>query len=67
MHFNVNPEYVQSLKTVINSIPGIDSLRQKPIVTNEEVSEGVAKILKHVRSDTNIIFCGSMGLQGTFA
>lgn len=61
---DVNPEYVQSLKTVINSIPGIDSLRQKPIVTNEEVSEGVTKILKHVGTIPTLFFVDPWGYKG---
>ena len=61
---DVNPEYVQSLKTVINSIPGIDSLRQKPIVTNEEVSEGIVTILKHVGTIPTLFFVDPWGYKG---
>ena len=59
-----NLEYVQNLKDVINSIQGIDRLKNKPLIINKEVGEEVAQILESVKTIPTLFFVDPWGYKG---
>ena len=61
---DINPEYAQSLEDAIDLIPGIGSLKNRPIVENTEVGEGWTQILKHVKAIPTLFFVDPWGYKG---
>lgn len=61
---DINPKFVQSLKTVINSIPDIDLLKNTPNFENTEVGVGWTLILEHVNGIPTLFFVDPWGYKG---
>ena len=61
---DINQEYIQSLKSVINSIPDIDLLKNTPNYKNTEVGKGWAQILEHVKGIPTLFFVDPWGYKG---
>ncbi len=61
---DIKLEFVQNLEDVINSIPGIDNLKNKPIVINKEVGKEVAQILESVKTVPTLFFVDPWGYKG---
>ena len=62
---DIDLKSVQNLEGTISSIPGIDVLKHKPLVTNTEVSgEGLDRILDHVKTIPTLFFVDPWGYKG---
>jgi len=61
---DINPEYAQSLEDAIDLIPGINSLKNRPIVENTEVGEGLTQILGYVKAIPTLFFMDPWGYKG---
>jgi three-Cys-motif partner protein len=58
------PEFARSLEEVINSIPGIDTLKFRPRVKNEEVGQKIVDALKETRLIPTLLFVDPWGYKG---
>lgn len=63
---DANPKYTKSLEDAINLIEGIDTLKNKPIVTNSEMGEEEVsvQILDHVKGMPALFFVDPWGYKG---
>lgn len=58
------PQYVDSLRNAINSLPGIETLRYKPIVKCLETGEGIVQILENTKMPPTFFFADPFGYKG---
>jgi len=58
------PEFATSLKNTIDSIPGIETLKYKPQVRNEEVSHKIVESLQTIRLIPTLLFADPWGYKG---
>jgi len=56
--------FVRSLNEEILQIPGINELRYKPIVNNNEVGDGIAKIFESIKLLPSLFFVDPWGYKG---
>ena len=64
-YFNdVEPQYSESLKSEINSLPGIGKLKFQPRVYSQEVGEEVAKTIEAVKFVPTLSFIDPWGYKG---
>lgn len=61
---DVEPKYVQYLKTAINSIPDIGNLKWEPDVMNMEVGEKVAQVFQGMKMIPTLFFVDPWGYKG---
>jgi three-Cys-motif partner protein len=61
---DVDMNYVNSLQESINSIPGIDNLRYKPQVINQEVGENIVKTFNEQKLAPTLFFVDPWGYKG---
>lgn len=55
---------IQSLEQEINNLPGIDSLKHKPKVNNQEVGEEIVKMFEQMRLIPTLFFVDPWGYKG---
>jgi len=58
------PEFANSLRETIDAIPGVESLKYKPRVENEEVGQKIAENLKGVKLIPTLFFVDPWGYKG---
>jgi three-Cys-motif partner protein len=64
-HFNdYDAENVRSLESAINSLPGIETLKYKPVVHNETVGEEIVKDFERTRLVPTLFFVDPWGYKG---
>jgi three-Cys-motif partner protein len=54
----------QSLKEAINSLPGISSLRNRPVILNKEVGEEIIQEFEQIRFVPTLFFIDPWGYKG---
>jgi three-Cys-motif partner protein len=57
-------EFAKSLQETINAIPGIETLRYKPRVENEEVGQKIVDTLRRTRLIPTLLFVDPWGYKG---
>jgi three-Cys-motif partner protein len=58
------PEFTQSLQETIDAIPGIETLRHKPRVENEEVGQKIVEDLRRSKLIPTLLFVDPWGYKG---
>lgn len=61
---DANPDHAGSLKKVIDSLPGIGSMKYLPVVSNDEVDIGFDKIFKDKHLVPTLMFLDPWGYKG---
>lgn len=61
---DANPEFVNKLSIVINNIPGIDQLENKPIVMNDSVGHNLVNKFKEINFIPSLFFIDPCGYKG---
>jgi len=61
---DANPEHAASLARAINSLPGIESLKYRPTVYNDEVDIGFEKVFSDKNLVPTLLFLDPWGYKG---
>jgi len=61
---DTNIKYVTSLRQVINSIPGIETLKYPPTILNHEVGNDIVNIFQQYRLIPSLLFIDPWGYKG---
>lgn len=61
---DANPEHAASLARAINSLPGIESLKYRPTVCNDEVDIGFEKVFSDKNLVPSLLFLDPWGYKG---
>ncbi|MCL6445318.1 MAG: three-Cys-motif partner protein TcmP [Alicyclobacillus sp.] len=61
---DVNPDFVNDLRTTINNLPGIETLKYKPIVTCFDVGEEIIKYFEQTKLVPCLSFIDPWGYKG---
>ena len=61
---DLNQGYTESLRSTIDSIPGINSLEHKPTVMNEEIGEKIVEIFEQMDIPPSLFFVDPWGYKG---
>lgn len=59
-----DPENIESLTTAIRTIPGIETLKHEPIISDEEVGESLVKKLENINFNPTFFFIDPYGYKG---
>ena len=59
-----NPTNVKSLREIIGAIPGIETLKYKPQIENEEVGQKIVDRLEGIRLIPTLLFVDPWGYKG---
>jgi three-Cys-motif partner protein len=61
---DVDSDNSKSLETAISELPGIEKLRHKPIIRNDEVGERIVQVFESMRLVPTLFFVDPWGYQG---
>ena len=61
---DANPEFTNELKTAINNIPGIEHLKNKPMVMNDSVGDQLVKKFEEINFIPSLFFIDPWGYKG---